>query len=49
MIGSVTGFAELILMEPGVSPAPAQGMTQLREWSKEFVNILDEQTAEATT
>ncbi len=49
MIGSVTGFAELILMEPGVSPAPAQGMTQLREWSKEFVNILDEQKAEATT
>lgn len=47
MIGSVTGFAELILMEPGISPAPAQGMTKLREWSKEFVNILDEQKADA--
>lgn len=45
MVGSVTGFAELILMEPGVSPAPAQGLTKLREWSKEFVNILDEQKA----
>ena len=45
MVGSVTGFAELILMEPGISPAPAQGLTKLREWSKEFVNILDEQKA----
>ena len=46
MIGSVTGFAELILMEPGISPAPAQGLTELREWSKEFVNILNEQKAD---
>lgn len=45
MVGSVTGFAELILMEPGISPAPAQGLTKLREWSKEFVKILDEQKA----
>ena len=45
MIGSVTGFAELILMEPGISPAPAQGLTKLRGWSKEFVNILNEQKA----
>ena len=49
MIGSVTGFAELILMEPGVSPKPSQGLVQLREWSKEFVNILDEQKAEAVS
>jgi hypothetical protein len=34
-------------MEPGVSPIPAQGMTRLREWSREFVNILDEQKADA--
>ncbi|MEM9281529.1 MAG: hypothetical protein AAGA96_06885 [Verrucomicrobiota bacterium] len=47
MIGSVTGFAELILMEPGVSPLPAQGLAQLREWSKQFVTILDDQKAEA--
>lgn len=47
LIGSVTGFAELILMEPGVSPIPAQGMTRLREWSREFVDILDEQKADA--
>ena len=46
MVGSVTGFAELILMEPGISPAPAQGLTELREWSKEFVNILNEQKAD---
>ena len=49
LIGSVTGFAELILMEPGVSPIPVQGMTRLREWSREFVNILDEQKADAKT
>ncbi len=47
MIGSVTGFSELILMEPGVSPQATQGLTQLREWSREFVEILDNQKAEA--
>ncbi len=48
MIGSVTGFSELILMEPGLSYESTSGLTRLRENSKEFVEILDMQKAEAT-
>ncbi len=47
MIGSVTGFAELILMEPGLSAESQDGLTQLRRNSSEFVVILDQQRAEA--
>jgi CheY-like chemotaxis protein len=49
MIGSVTGFAELIMMEPGISPDSTRGLGRLRERSREFVNVLDEQKAEATS
>jgi|GEM_PF-477175 len=45
MIGSVTGFAELILMEPGLSPESKGGLTHLRECSRDFVEILDQQKA----
>jgi CheY-like chemotaxis protein len=48
MIGSVTGFAELILMETGLSYESTEGLTSLRRDSKEFVEILDMQKAEAT-
>ena len=48
MIGSVTGFAELILMETGISHESSIGLTRLRQNSKEFVDILDMQKAEAT-
>jgi len=48
MIGSVTGFAELILMESGLSYESTEGLTKLRRNSKEFVDILDLQKAEAT-
>ena len=48
MIGSVTGFAELILMEIGISQESTLGLTRLRQNSKEFVDILDMQKAEAT-
>jgi len=47
MIGSVTGFAELILMEPGLPAESQDGLTQLRRNSSEFVVILDQQRAEA--
>lgn len=47
MIGSVTGFAELILMEAGLSHESNEGLTRLRSYSKEFVDILDLQKAEA--
>lgn len=48
MIGSVTGFSELILMESGLSDESTEGLTRLRQNSKEFVEILDLQKAEAT-
>jgi CheY-like chemotaxis protein len=48
MIGSVTGFAELILMEEGLSYESTEGLTLLRTRSKEFVEILDQQKAEAS-
>ncbi len=47
MIGSVTGFSELLLMEPDLSDDATQGFTRLREVSKDFVDILDEQKAAA--
>jgi CheY-like chemotaxis protein len=47
MIGSVTGFAELIMMEPSISPTSSQGMARLRERSREFVEVLDQQKASA--
>ncbi len=47
MIGSVTGFAELILMESGLSTESTEGLVRLRRNSKEFVEILDVQKAEA--
>jgi CheY-like chemotaxis protein len=47
MIGAVTGFAELILMEAGLSLESTEGLTRLRRNSKEFVDILDLQKAEA--
>lgn len=47
MIGSVTGFSELILMEPTLSPNSKSGFTRLRECSKEFVELLDKQKAVA--
>ncbi|MAS95311.1 MAG: hypothetical protein CMO55_19095 [Verrucomicrobiales bacterium] len=47
MIGSVTGFAELIMMESGLSSESINGLTSLRHGSKEFVEILDNQKAEA--
>ncbi|MEM9015668.1 MAG: hypothetical protein AAGC68_01545 [Verrucomicrobiota bacterium] len=49
MIGSVTGFAELIMMEPSVSPESSQRLARLRERSREFVEILDQQKASAPT
>lgn len=48
MIGSVTGFAELILMESGLSRESTEGLTRLRTRSKEFVDVLDLQKAEAS-
>ena len=49
MIGSVTGFSELILMESSLSPESKQGLTRLRECSKEFVELLDQQKAAAAS
>ncbi len=43
MIGSVTGFSELILMEPTLSPQSEREFRRIRECSKEFVHILDRQ------
>ena len=48
MIGSVTGFAELIMMEPDISTESTHGLSRLRERSREFVDLLDAQKAEAT-
>lgn len=47
MIGSVTGFAELILMEPGIDRKFAAALTQVRQHSSEFVRLLDAQKAAA--
>ena len=48
LIGSVTGFSELILMEAGLSPDSHQGLTRLRECSREFVELLDRQKVVTT-
>jgi len=47
MIGAVTGFAELILMEPGLDQQLASALTQIRQYSTEFVRLLDAQKAAA--
>ncbi len=47
MIGSVTGFAELILMESGIDHQIAAALTQIRQYSSEFVRLLDAQKAAA--
>lgn len=47
MIGSVTGFAELILMEEGLTPESTEGLRRLRQNSRDFVEVLDQQKAEA--
>lgn len=48
LIGSVTGFSELLLMEPSLSPTSQKRFTRLRQCSKEFVDILDQQKALAS-
>ncbi len=47
MIGAVTGFAELILMEPGLDQRFITALTQIRQYSTEFVRLLDAQKAAA--
>lgn len=47
MIGSVTGFSELILMEPGVPIDCQRGFKRIRQLSASFVSVLDEQKAQA--
>ncbi|MCB1235850.1 MAG: response regulator [Verrucomicrobiae bacterium] len=47
MIGSVTGFAELILMEPSVPAEARPQLTRIRECSRVFVDLLDQQKAAA--
>ena len=47
MIGSVTGFAELILMEPNLPNEAQSGLSRIRECSRVFVNLLDQQKAVA--
>jgi CheY-like chemotaxis protein len=48
MIASVTGFAELIMMEPDLSDESIRGLTRLRELSRKFIEILDLQKADMT-
>lgn len=47
MIGAVTGFSELILMEPGLDHQLAAALAQIRQYSTEFVRLLDAQKAAA--
>ena len=47
MIGSVTGFAELILMESCVPDHNRPPLTRIRECSRIFVDLLDQQKAVA--
>ncbi len=47
LIGSVTGFSELLLMENGLSQESHIGLRRLREFSREFVGLLDEQKSSA--
>jgi len=45
MIASVTGFAELIMMEEGLSDESIFGLSSLREMPRTFIEILDRQKA----
>ena len=47
MIGSVTGFSELLLMEPSVVGEARSQFTRIREICREFCDILDQQKAAA--
>lgn len=47
MIGSVTGFSELLLMEPTVAGANRTHFTRIREICRAFCDLLDEQKAAA--
>lgn len=46
MIASVTGFAELIMMESDLSDESIRGLGYLRELSRTFIEILDLQKAD---
>ena len=47
MIGSVTGFSELLLMEPSINPDAREKFTRIREICRSFCDILDQQKAAA--
>ncbi|MCB1090499.1 MAG: hypothetical protein KDL87_03140, partial [Verrucomicrobiae bacterium] len=47
MIGSVTGFSELLLMEPTVEGESRARFTRIREICRAFCDLLDEQKAAA--
>ncbi len=47
MIGSVTGFAELIMMEPDLPAETQSDFARIRECSRVFVELLDRQKAAA--
>ncbi|MCB1228887.1 MAG: response regulator [Verrucomicrobiae bacterium] len=47
MIGSVTGFSELLLMESGVHGEAREKFIRIREICREFCEILDQQKAAA--
>lgn len=47
MIGSVTGFSELLLMEPTVVGPTRAKFTRIREICRSFCDVLDEQKAAA--
>ena len=47
MIGSVTGFSELLLMEPTVTGEARTKFTRIREICRDFCDILDQQKAAA--
>ena len=47
MIGSVTGFSELLLMEPTVTGDARGKFTRIREICRDFCDILDQQKAAA--
>lgn len=48
MIASVTGFAELIMMEAHLSDESIRGLSHLRALSRKFIEILDLQKADMT-
>jgi CheY-like chemotaxis protein len=47
MIGSVSGFSELLLMEPGLPADLPPLFTRIREYCRVFVDILDQEKAAA--